>query len=39
MGFNSTRRYRDSKWRDIGLLVAFVAIMLPALLWAFGVIG
>lgn len=36
MGFDPNRRYRDGKWSDIWLLVAFVAIMLPALLWAFG---
>lgn len=39
MGFNATRRYRDGKWRDIGLLVAAIVIVVPALLWAFGVIG
>ncbi len=39
MGFNSTRRYRDGKWNDIILLVVFAAILIPALLWGFGVIG
>lgn len=39
MGFDSTRRYRDGKNNDIGLLVAAVVIVVPALLWAFGVIG
>lgn len=38
MGFDANRRYRDSKWPDIGLLVAFAVIVIPALLWAFGVI-
>ncbi len=39
MGFDSTRRYRDSKWRDIGLLIAAIVIIGSALLWGFGVIG
>ena len=38
MGFNATRRYRDGKWNDIGLLVAAVVIVGAALLWAVGVI-
>ena len=37
MGFDPNRRYRDDKSRDVWLLVAFVVIVLPALLWAFGV--
>ncbi|MFT5564171.1 MAG: hypothetical protein ACI970_000894 [Myxococcota bacterium] len=39
MGFDSTRRYRDGKWSDIGLLVAGIVIVVPALLWGFGVFG
>ncbi len=39
MGFNATRRYRDGKWSDIWLLVAALAVIVPALLWGFGVIG
>jgi hypothetical protein len=39
MGFNSTRRYRDGKWNDIILFVVFLLIVIPALLWGFGVIG
>ena len=39
MGFNSTRRYRDGKWNDIWLLVVAAIIIIPALLWGFGVIG
>lgn len=39
MGFNSTRRYRDGKWNDIGLLVVAILVIVPALLWGFGVIG
>ncbi len=37
MGFNSTRRYRDGKWNDIVLFVIALAIIIPALLWGFGV--
>lgn len=36
MGFNATRRYRDSKWRDIGLLVAAILIVAGLLAWAVG---
>lgn len=39
MGFNATRRYRDSKWHDIGLLAACVVITTGLVLWAVGVIG
>jgi len=38
MGFNATRRYRDGKLADVGLLVAAVVIIVPLLLWAFGVL-
>jgi hypothetical protein len=34
MGFNATRRYRDSKTRDVVLLI--VAIVVIALLLAWG---
>jgi hypothetical protein len=37
VGFNATRRYRDSKWNDIGLLVAALAIIGVAIAWAAGV--
>ena len=37
MGFNATRRYRDSKWRDIALLVAAVLIIGALVGWAAGV--
>lgn len=37
MGFNATRRYRDSKWHDIGLLAAAVVIVALLVLWAVGV--
>lgn len=36
MGFNATRRYRDSKWRDIVLLVVAVVLIGGALAWAAG---
>lgn len=39
MGFNATRRYRDGKWNDIGLLVAAVVIVLLLIAWAVGIIG
>lgn len=39
MGFDANRRYRDGKGSDIALLVAAVLIIVPALLWGFGVIG
>lgn len=38
MGFNATRRYRDSKWRDIVLLVVALVVIGVLLLWGFGVI-
>lgn len=38
MGFNATRRYRDGKWSDIGLLVVAIVIVGALLLWGFGVI-
>jgi hypothetical protein len=33
MGFNATRRYRDAKWVDIGLLVAAFVIIAALLAW------
>ena len=36
MGFNATRRYRDSKWRDIVLLIAAVVIVGGLVGWASG---
>jgi hypothetical protein len=36
MGFNATRRYRDSKWNDIALLVAALVVMGVAIAWAVG---
>ncbi len=36
MGFNATRRYRDSKWNDIALLVAALVVVGLAVAWAVG---
>lgn len=36
MGFNATRRYRDSKYRDIALLVVAVVVIGAAIAWAMG---
>jgi len=36
VGFNATRRYRDSKWRDIVLLIAAVVIVGGLVGWASG---
>jgi len=36
MGFNATRRYRDSKWNDIGLLAAALVVISVAIAWAVG---
>lgn len=38
MGFNATRKYRDSKWSDIVLLVVGVVILAGLLLWALGIL-
>ncbi len=38
VGFNATRRYRDSKWNDIGLLVVALAVIGLAIAWAAGLI-
>ena len=36
MGFDATRRYRDSRRNDIALLVAAVLIIGTAIAWAAG---
>jgi len=36
VGFNATRRYRDSKWNDILLLVAALVVIAVAIAWASG---
>ena len=38
MGFNATRRYRDSKWNDIGLLLVALVVIGVAIAWAAGVL-
>ena len=38
MGFNATRRYRDSKWNDIALLVAALVVIGLAVAWASGLL-
>lgn len=38
MGFNATRRYRDSKWNDIGLLVVAIVVIGLAVAWASGLL-
>ncbi len=38
MGFNATRRYRDSKWNDIVLLVGALSVIGAAIAWAAGLI-
>lgn len=37
MGFNATRRYKDDKRNDIGLLVVAIVVLGGALLWGLGV--
>ena len=39
MGFNATRRYRDSKTRDIALLVSAIVIVGAMVGWASGLFG
>jgi hypothetical protein len=36
MGFNATRRYRDGKWLDIGLLVVGILLIAGLVAWGFG---
>ena len=38
MGFNATRRYRDSKNRDVALLVIGVVVIGLMLAWGFGLL-
>ena len=38
MGFNATRRYRDSKTRDVVLLVVALVVIGALLLWGFGLL-
>lgn len=38
MGFNATRRYRDSKYRDIAILVAALVLIALMVAWGIGVI-
>lgn len=38
MGFNATRRYRDSSKRDIALLVIGIVVIAALLAWAFGLL-
>jgi hypothetical protein len=38
MGFNATRRYRDSKWNDIALLVVALAVIGLLVAWAAGLL-
>ena len=38
MGFNATRRYRDSRWNDIALLIAALVVIGVAIAWASGLI-
>lgn len=38
MGFNATRRYRDSKYHDIALLVVGIMVIGLMLAWGFGLI-
>jgi len=38
MGFNATRRYRDSKWNDIGMLVVALLVIAVAVAWAVGLL-
>jgi hypothetical protein len=39
VGFNATRRYRDSKWRDIVLLLSAIVIVGGLIGWASGLFG
>ncbi len=39
MGFNATRRYRDSKMRDVALLASAVMVIGGLVAWAAGLIG
>lgn len=39
MGFNATRRYRDTKRADVILLVSGIVVVAALILWALGVLG
>lgn len=36
MGFNATRRYRDSKIRDVILLIVAIVLITGMIAWAMG---
>lgn len=36
MGFNATRRYRDSKSRDVLLLVVAIVVIVGLIAWGMG---
>jgi len=38
VGFNATRRYRDSRWNDIALFIAALVVIGVAIAWASGLI-
>jgi hypothetical protein len=38
MGFNATRRYRDSKYRDVALLIVAGILIALMVAWGLGVI-
>lgn len=38
MGFNATRKYRDSKWRDVTLLIVGILVIGACVAWAGGVL-
>jgi hypothetical protein len=38
MGFNATRRYRDSKSRDVALLIFAVVLVGGGVAWAMGLL-
>jgi hypothetical protein len=38
MGFNATRRYRDSKYHDIALLVVGVVVIGVMVAWGLGLL-
>ncbi len=38
MGFNASRRYRDSKNRDVALLVVATIVIGGAIAWAVGLL-
>lgn len=39
MGFNATRRYRDGKWADLGLLIVAALLIIGLIAWAVGLVG